>query len=123
MHLSKNWCNADLSHNFQVCLTPDKLDSILYSEKYSVTLGANGNGFGGSFLDGAIVVTATGLLATVISSPDDPGRAITAIEKISAVRNRVLFADLAYAKGLLVFYIDGLVNCIRSPNLEFFFRV
>lgn len=73
---------------------------MVYSEKYNVSLLPSTRGFGGKSLDGCVIVTATGLLGTLVSNGcEDLSKPIIASEKMVAVRNQIMFADMAYSKG------------------------
>lgn len=78
----------------------DKVDNLTYSEKYHSSVLSNSRGFGGKSLDGCVVITATGLVGGLAHFPhEEPLKAITAKEKISAVRNLVVCADMTYSKS------------------------
>lgn len=84
----------------QVQVVVDKIDSLVYSEKYHTSLLPSNRGFGGKAMDGCVVVTATGLVGGLIHCPhDESQKAITAKAKISAVRNLVVCADMTYSKS------------------------
>lgn len=84
----------------QIALNPDKLDSMLYNDKYEIRQMHSKHGFGGKSLDGILVVTATGLLGTVVRSSEDHTKSISAVEKMVAVRNRITCTDVCYSKGM-----------------------
>lgn len=77
------------------------MDSMVYSEKYLTSVPFSSRGFGGKALDGLVVVTATGLLGAVVQSNSEEtgGKPIVASEKMFAMRNHIVHADLAYSTG------------------------
>lgn len=77
----------------------DKVDSLVYSDKYHTSVLPSKKGFGGKALDGCVVVTATGLVGGLVHCPQEDVKAITAKAKISAVRNLVVCADMTYSKS------------------------
>jgi hypothetical protein len=81
-------------------VNPDKLESMVYSEKYSSSVIPSSRGFGGKSLEGCVIVTGTGLVGALVTSGcDDFSKPYSASDKISAIRNQVIFADMAYSKG------------------------
>ena len=82
-----------------MCLIPDKLDSILYSEKYDISIISNRHGFGGRAMDGALVVTSTGLVGAILNSRQDSHAALTGLEKLTPVRSKITSTDIGYFKG------------------------
>jgi hypothetical protein len=71
---------------------------MLYNEKYQVTAIRRGRGMSKS-LEGAVVVTATGLVGAVIRSTEDTTKAFTGVEKVDPLRSHIYCADFAYSKG------------------------
>lgn len=87
---------------FQVQVVVDKMDSLIYSEKYHTSLLHNSRGFGGKSLDGCIVITSTGLVGGLVHcSYEEPQKVISTRGKISAVRNLIVSADTTYNKSKL----------------------
>lgn len=105
----------------QVQVVIDKIDSLIYSEKYHSSLLPNSKGFGGKSMDGCLVITSTGLVGGVVHCPfEEPCKAITAKEKISALRNLIVCADIAYSKSMHFMRI-----CLANIKyiLEFTFKI
>lgn len=71
---------------------------MLYNEKYHVSAIRRGKGMSKS-LEGAVVVTATGLVGVVIRSAEETTKAFIGVEKVDPVRSHIHCADLAYSKG------------------------
>lgn len=90
---------AWLSHPRRLVVDTDKLDGVLYSEKYSVSIPYSSKGFGGKGLEGLVLVTGTGLLGSIVASSMEDGKPIVCSEKMVAVRGHVQFADTAYCSG------------------------
>ena len=99
----------------QVTINPDKIDCMLYGDKYEIRQMHSKYGFGGKSLEGVIVVTATGLLGTVVRSMEDPSKITSSVEKMVAVRNRITCTDMTYSKGMK---IDSHYHNLRGNNLS-----
>jgi len=106
-----------------VVVNPDKLDSMVYSEKYLSSVTPSSRGFGGKPLEGSVVVTGTGLVGALVTSGcDDFSKPNSASEKISSIRSNVQFADMAYAKGKMIYSLDMEALITPTSNNFLVFR-
>lgn len=98
-------------------MNPDKMDSMVYSEKYGTSVPYSSRGFGGKGLDGVVLLTATGLMGAVVNNgcedPVKPQPLITS-EKMTALRNHILFADMAYSSGKKEEALNNACLCVKS---------
>ncbi|OXA39234.1 Mediator of RNA polymerase II transcription subunit 16 [Folsomia candida] len=112
--LIAEWLNAPR----KVTVNPEKMDSMVYSEKYLTSVPFSSRGFGGKALDGLVVVTATGLLGAVVQSNSEEtgGKPIVASEKMFAMRNHIVHADLAYSTDGDILVVTSTEN-MKQPVL------
>ncbi|XP_047102177.1 mediator of RNA polymerase II transcription subunit 16 isoform X1 [Schistocerca piceifrons] len=103
-------------------LVPDMKDAMQYTEKFkSLPLTPSVRGFGGSPIDGCVVVTATGMIGAIICLQEGQGVPLLlhTSESLSSTRSRITAADICFGKNgnFMVALSSGRVSlpvhCVR----------
>lgn len=94
----------------KICLNSEKKDSSSYTEKFQhVKFACSVKQFGGRPANGALLLTTTGMLATVLLPQlTSQAQIMVATESLGPTRMHIKTADICYGKSEFLLALDAL---------------